>query len=64
MLPGLAKAWAAKLKKYYPKVNISVDPPYAGSLGAVELIKGNLDCVFVWRAEADRHLAVPRLLRV
>jgi phosphate transport system substrate-binding protein len=49
VLPSLAKAWAAKLKKYYPKVNISVDPPYAGSLGAVELIKGNLDCVFVSR---------------
>jgi phosphate transport system substrate-binding protein len=49
VLPGLAKGWIAKLKEYYPKVNISVDPPYAGSLGAVEMIKGNLDCVFVSR---------------
>jgi phosphate transport system substrate-binding protein len=49
VLPGLAKAWIVKLKEYYPKVNISVDPPYAGSLGAIELIKGNLDCVFVSR---------------
>jgi phosphate transport system substrate-binding protein len=49
VLPGLAKAWIAKLKEYYPNVNISVDPPYAGSLGAIELIKGNLDCVFVSR---------------
>ncbi|MEV0810319.1 substrate-binding domain-containing protein [Micromonospora sp. NPDC050200] len=49
VLPGLAKAWIAKLKEYYPKVNISVDPPYAGSLGALELIEGNLDCVFVSR---------------
>src|SRR5205814_8174247 len=49
VLPGLAKAWIAKLKAYYPKLNISVDPPYAGSLGAIELIKGNLDCVFVSR---------------
>jgi phosphate transport system substrate-binding protein len=49
VLPGLAKAWIAKLQEYYPKVNISVDPPYAGSLGALELIKGNLDCVFVSR---------------
>ena len=49
VLPGLAKAWVAKLEEYYPKVSISVDPPYAGSLGAVELIKGNLDCVFVSR---------------
>ncbi len=49
VLPGLAKTWIADLKQYYPKVNISVDPPYAGSLGAIELIKGNLDCVFVSR---------------
>jgi phosphate transport system substrate-binding protein len=49
VLPGVAKAWAAKLRQYYPKVNVSVDPPYAGSLGAIELIKGNLDCVFVSR---------------
>jgi phosphate transport system substrate-binding protein len=49
VLPGLAKAWAAKLKQYYPKVNVSIEPPYAGSLGALELIKGNLDCVFVSR---------------
>jgi phosphate transport system substrate-binding protein len=49
VLPGLAKAWVAKLHDYYPKVDISVDPPYAGSLGAIELIKGNLDCVFVSR---------------
>jgi phosphate transport system substrate-binding protein len=49
VLPGLAKAWIAKLKKYYPNVEISVDPPYAGSLGAIELIKGALDCVFVSR---------------
>lgn len=49
VLPGLARAWVAKLQQYYPKVRISVDPPYAGSLGAIELIKGNLDCVFVSR---------------
>jgi len=49
VLPALATAWIAKLHEYYPKVTISVDPPYAGSLGAIELIKGNLDCVFVSR---------------
>jgi phosphate transport system substrate-binding protein len=49
VLPGLAKEWAAELKRYYPKVNVSIEPPYAGSLGAIELIKGNLDCVFVSR---------------
>jgi phosphate transport system substrate-binding protein len=49
VLPGLARGWAAKLKQYYPKVNVTVSPPYAGSLGAIELIKGNLDCVFVSR---------------
>src|SRR4051795_7486937 len=30
VLPGLAKAWAAELHDYYPKVTVSVDPPYAG----------------------------------
>jgi phosphate transport system substrate-binding protein len=49
VLPGLAKAWAAELHDYYPKVSVSIEPPYAGSLGALELIKGNLDCVFVSR---------------
>src|SRR3954454_24484909 len=49
VLPGLAKAWAAELHDYYPKVTVSIEPPYAGSLGALELIKGNLDCVFVSR---------------
>ena len=30
-------------------MRIDVDPPYAGSLGAKELVKGNLDFVFVSR---------------
>lgn len=49
VLAELSKSWIAEFQKYYPKVHISVDPPYAGSLGAVELAKGNLDCVFVSR---------------
>src|SRR3954447_23775518 len=32
VLPGVAKAWAAELHDYYPKVNVSIEPPYAGSL--------------------------------
>jgi phosphate transport system substrate-binding protein len=49
VLPGLVKLWIDGFKKYYPNVNIDVPPPYAGSLGAKELVKGNLDFVFVSR---------------
>jgi phosphate transport system substrate-binding protein len=49
VLPGLSKAWVAAFRQYYPDVHIDVDPPYAGSLGAKELVKGNLDFVFVSR---------------
>jgi len=36
-------------QKYYPDVTIDLPPPYAGSLGAIELIKGDLDFVMVSR---------------
>ena len=49
VLPGLVKQWIAAFRKYYPDVNIDLAPPYAGSLGAKELIKGDLDLVFVSR---------------
>jgi phosphate transport system substrate-binding protein len=38
-----------KFKQYHPGVSLSIAPPYAGSLGAVELVKGDLDFVFVSR---------------
>ncbi len=49
VLPGLANLWFAAFKKYYPNVILSVAPPYAGSLGAKELVKQNIDFVFVSR---------------
>ncbi|MFF2328414.1 MULTISPECIES: PstS family phosphate ABC transporter substrate-binding protein [unclassified Streptomyces] len=49
VLADLSQKWIKEFEKKYPKVHISVNPPYAGSLGALELIKGNLDCVFVSR---------------
>lgn len=49
VLPGLANAWFAAFKKIYPHVNLSIAPPYAGSLGAKELVKQNIDFVFVSR---------------
>jgi phosphate transport system substrate-binding protein len=49
VLPGLAKLWIDAFRKYYPNVKIDVRPPYAGSLGAKELVKGTLDFVFVSR---------------
>jgi phosphate transport system substrate-binding protein len=49
VLPGLVKLWVEAFTKYYPQVKIEAPPPYAGSLGARELVKGNLDFVFVSR---------------
>ncbi|MGW4390911.1 PstS family phosphate ABC transporter substrate-binding protein [Streptomyces sp. NPDC004685] len=49
VLAALSKTWIKEFEKKYPRVHISVNPPYAGSLGALELVKGNLDCVFVSR---------------
>jgi phosphate transport system substrate-binding protein len=45
----LAQKWFEKFKTYHPGVTLTIAPPYAGSLGAVELIKGDLDFVFVSR---------------
>jgi phosphate transport system substrate-binding protein len=49
VLVRLVKLWIEGFQKQYPGVKISVPPPYAGSLGAKELVKGNLDFVFVSR---------------
>jgi phosphate transport system substrate-binding protein len=45
----LAQKWIDKFRTYYPGVTLTISPPYAGSLGAVELSKGDLDFVFVSR---------------
>jgi phosphate transport system substrate-binding protein len=49
VLAVLTKHWIEAFQKYYPNVSIDVPPPYAGSLGALELIAGNLDFVMVSR---------------
>jgi phosphate transport system substrate-binding protein len=49
VLPGQVKLWVAAFERLYPGVKIDVSPPYAGSLGAKELVKQNLDFVFVSR---------------
>jgi phosphate transport system substrate-binding protein len=49
VLVVLAQKWMEKFKTYYPDVQLSISPPYAGSLGAIELVKGDLDFVFVSR---------------
>ena len=49
VLPPLVNRWIGAFRKYYPEVNIDVAPPYAGSLGAIELVKEKLDFVFVSR---------------
>jgi phosphate transport system substrate-binding protein len=49
VLPGLVKMWIGAFQQYYPNVKIDVAPPYAGSLGAKELVNGAIDMVFVSR---------------
>jgi phosphate transport system substrate-binding protein len=49
VLPGLARAWIEAFGRLYPQVHIVLSPPYAGSLGAEELIAQKLDLVFVSR---------------
>jgi phosphate transport system substrate-binding protein len=49
VLPGLVKMWVSAFQRYYPNVKIDLEPPYAGSLGAKELVNGAIDMVFVSR---------------
>jgi phosphate transport system substrate-binding protein len=49
VLTVVAQKWFEKFKQYHPGVSLNISPPYAGSLGAIELIKGDLDFVFVSR---------------
>src|SRR5438552_4077535 len=49
VLVVLVQKWIEKFKTYHPGVTLSIAPPYAGSLGAAELVKGDLDFVFVSR---------------
>jgi len=49
VLVVLVQKWLEKFKTRHPEVNLSISPPYAGSLGAVELVKENIDFVFVSR---------------
>lgn len=47
--PLLVHTWIDAFEKYYPNVHITVDPPYAGSLGAKELVASKLQFVVVSR---------------
>lgn len=49
ILPTLVTAWVKAFRAYHPGFQLEIDRPMAGSLGALELIKGNLDLVFVSR---------------
>lgn len=49
VLPALVEGWVAAFQKYQPGFKLEIERPLAGSLGALELIKGNLDLVFVSR---------------
>src|SRR5947207_12367774 len=47
VLAVLAQKWIDRFRKFHPGVDLSISPPYAGSLGAAELAKGTVDFVFV-----------------
>ena len=49
ILPGLVHAWITEFQAFFPDIEIDLSPPYAGSLGALELIEGNIDLAFVSR---------------
>jgi phosphate transport system substrate-binding protein len=49
VLVVLVQKWFEKFRAYHPGVNLSISPPYAGSLGATELVNERLDFVFVSR---------------
>ena len=49
VLPGLVRMWVKAFQKYSPGFDLDLQPPYAGSLGATELVEGQLDMVFVSR---------------
>jgi phosphate transport system substrate-binding protein len=49
VLKALVEKWFEKFRTYHPEVTLTISPPYAGSLGAIELVKGDLDFVFVSR---------------
>jgi len=55
VLTVLVQRWFEKFKSYHPEVSLSIAPPYAGSLGAVELVNEKLDFVFVSRELSRRH---------
>ena len=57
VLTALTKKWIAAFQKHYPKVSFDLPPPYAGSLGALELIKGDLQFVMVSRELKPTDLA-------
>lgn len=49
VLTGLVQKWFARFHAFHPGVQLSIAPPYAGSLGAVELVNEKVDFVFVSR---------------
>lgn len=49
ILPTLVKAWEAAFRRHHPGFSLEIDKPMAGSLGTLELIKEQVDAVFVSR---------------
>ncbi|KAK7227587.1 hypothetical protein V2G26_015590 [Clonostachys chloroleuca] len=49
VLATISQRWLGEFMRMYPNITFNIHAPYAGSLGALELVKGNLQGVFVSR---------------
>lgn len=57
VLVELVKLWFERFQAMHPGVKLGIAPPYAGSLGAKELIKESADFVFVSRELKPEDIA-------
>lgn len=48
VMPSLVEGWVAAFRKYHQEFDLTIERSLAESLGALKLIKGNLELVFVW----------------
>jgi phosphate transport system substrate-binding protein len=57
VLPDLVREWIRRFRAYHPGVELTIEPPFAGSLGAIELVKETLDFVAVSRELKPEDIA-------
>ena len=58
VLADLVRRWIAGFERDYPRVHLVLSPPFAGSLGAVALARGQIDAAFVSRELRPSDIAL------